>query len=135
DRQAARRAEHERGGLHSGGQLLPHAHRRRAVTPTRRRPRHAPRGDPGESGGRRMSRAFPEAASEALRDAQLRRNLRVATHTIRDKRAAVVAEVDDWERLRDEGKRIKERAMRDLDAHLERLEASVTAAGGTVHWA
>ena len=43
---------------------------------------------------------FPVAARAALADTQLRRNLAHATGTIRDKRAAVVAEVDDWEALR-----------------------------------
>ncbi len=43
---------------------------------------------------------FPAAAREALGDTQLRRNLAHATHTIRDKRARVVAEVEDWEELR-----------------------------------
>jgi L-lactate dehydrogenase complex protein LldF len=46
-----------------------------------------------------------------------------------------VSEVPDWEELREHGKQIKERAPRHLDVHLERPEASVTAAGGTVHWA
>jgi L-lactate dehydrogenase complex protein LldF len=78
---------------------------------------------------------FPEAAREALADRQLRANLRNATHTIRDKRAAAVAEVPDWEELREAGRQIKERAMRHLDQHLEALEAAVTQAGGTVHWA
>ncbi len=83
-----------------------------------------------------MSRAgFPEAASIALRDAQMRRNVRKATTTIRDKRERVVAELDDWQELREAGRRIKAHAIRHLDVHLERLEASVTAAGGTVHWA
>jgi L-lactate dehydrogenase complex protein LldF len=50
------------------------------------------------------------------------------------KRHAVVSEVDDWEALREAGKRIKESALGNLDVHLERLEASVTAASGTVHW-
>ncbi|NYI94057.1 L-lactate dehydrogenase complex protein LldF [Streptomonospora nanhaiensis] len=79
--------------------------------------------------------AFPEAARTATRDAQLRHNLRKATHTIRDKRDAVVAELDDWSRLRAAGKAIKDRTLRHLDHYLERLEESVTAAGGTVHWA
>ena len=78
---------------------------------------------------------FPEAAREALADSQLRANLRNATHTIRDKRAAAVAEVPDWEELREAGKQIKERATRHLDTHLEALEAAVTEAGGQVHWA
>ncbi len=78
---------------------------------------------------------FPEAAREALADPQLRANLRDATHTIRDKRAAAVAEVPDWEELREAGRLIKDRAVRHLDRHLEDLEAAVTRAGGTVHWA
>jgi L-lactate dehydrogenase complex protein LldF len=78
---------------------------------------------------------FTEAAKAELRNPQLRRNLRKATTTIRAKREAVVAEVDEWEELREAGRRIKLEAMAQLDVHLERLEAQVVAAGGTVHWA
>jgi L-lactate dehydrogenase complex protein LldF len=78
---------------------------------------------------------FPAAAAASLADAQLRRNLRVATTTIRAKRQAAVDEVEDWETLRDAGAAIKERALRHLDQHLERLEAAVVARGGEVHWA
>ncbi|MFE9116528.1 lactate utilization protein B [Streptomyces sp. NPDC007172] len=79
--------------------------------------------------------AFPKAARDAVRDTTLRGNLRHATHTIRDKRAKAVAELADWQRLREAGKRIKDMTLRHLDVHLVQLEASVTAAGGTVHWA
>ncbi|MFF5504104.1 lactate utilization protein B [Streptomyces roseolus] len=79
--------------------------------------------------------AFPEAARSAVRDERLRRNLRHATHTIRDKRARAVAELADWAELREAGKLIKDRTLRHLDTHLLRLEEAVTAAGGTVHWA
>jgi L-lactate dehydrogenase complex protein LldF len=82
-----------------------------------------------------MKGGFPAAARVALGDAQLRRNLRNATHTIRDKRARVVAEVEDWEALREAGRAIKDRTMRHLDVHLEALERSVTQRGGVVHWA
>src|SRR5215211_8487759 len=78
---------------------------------------------------------FPTAARAALADAQLRRNLGKATTAIRAKRAAVVAELDDWEELRDAGAAIKARTMVTLPEQLERLEASVTRAGGVVHWA
>jgi L-lactate dehydrogenase complex protein LldF len=66
---------------------------------------------------------------------QLRDNLHVATRTIRAKRAQVVAEVEDWEALREAGRAIKADAMRRLDALLVELEEAVTAAGGRVHWA
>ncbi|MGW2201662.1 LutB/LldF family L-lactate oxidation iron-sulfur protein [Streptomyces sp. NPDC001774] len=79
--------------------------------------------------------AFPEAAREAVRNTTLRANLRHATHTIRDKRAKAVAELDDWAELREAGKRIKDHTLRHLDRHLLQLEESVVRAGGTVHWA
>jgi L-lactate dehydrogenase complex protein LldF len=79
--------------------------------------------------------AFPEAARTALADTQLRGNLRRATTTIRDKRLAVTAELDDWEQLREAGAALKRRTLRHLDHYLEQLEESVTRAGGTVHWA
>jgi L-lactate dehydrogenase complex protein LldF len=79
--------------------------------------------------------AFPAAAREALADAQLRHNLTHATHTIRDKRARVVAEVPDWEELRQAGADLKDAALLDLDRHLERLEESLVAGGAVVHWA
>jgi L-lactate dehydrogenase complex protein LldF len=78
---------------------------------------------------------FPRAARVALADSQLRRNIGHATSTIRAKRAGVVGEVADWEALREAGAEIKDRALRHLDVHLERLEEAVTRAGGTVHWA
>ena len=82
-----------------------------------------------------MKDGFPRAARAALADSQLRRNLGHATTTIRDKRARVVGEVPDWEALRVAGAEIKDRALRHLDVHLERLEEAVQRAGGTVHWA
>jgi L-lactate dehydrogenase complex protein LldF len=82
-----------------------------------------------------MKGGFPKAARSALANSQLRRNIGHATSTIRAKRARVVGEVDDWEALRDAGAEIKERTLRHLDVHLERLEEAVTRAGGTVHWA
>ncbi|WP_225847048.1 lactate utilization protein B [Streptomyces sp. HPF1205] len=79
--------------------------------------------------------AFPRAAHEAVRDSTLRGNLRHATHTIRAKRAVAVGELADWDALREAGRQIKDHTLRHLDRYLEQLEAAVTAAGGTVHWA
>ena len=81
------------------------------------------------------SPAFPAAARTALADAQLRGNLAHATSTIRTKRAAAVAELPDWERLKLAGAAIKDDVLSHLDVYLERLEAAVTARGGVVHWA
>jgi L-lactate dehydrogenase complex protein LldF len=68
-------------------------------------------------------------------DPQLRRNLRAATRGIRQKRNAVVAEVEDWEELRVAGEAIKRDVMGRLGVLLEQLEDAVTRAGGKVHWA
>jgi L-lactate dehydrogenase complex protein LldF len=78
---------------------------------------------------------FPDAARAALKDTQLRHNLGHATATIRDKRLAVVSEVEDWERLRSAGSAIKTDVMARLPELLEQLEANVVARGGVVHWA
>ena len=91
----------------------------------------APRG----VGHLRENEPFPDAARRALADPQLRRNLAKATSHIRAKRAAVVAELPDWEELRAAGQAIKARTMADLGGYLTQLEAAVTARGGTVHWA
>ena len=78
---------------------------------------------------------FPAAAREALRDTQQRRNLEVATRTIRDRRASVVDERPDWEELREAGRTLKRRVLRHLDEYLVEFEGAVEGAGGTVHWA
>jgi L-lactate dehydrogenase complex protein LldF len=78
---------------------------------------------------------FPEAAAKAVADTQLRHNLTHATHTIRAKRAHAVAELTDWEQLRQAAKAIKDHTLANLDTYLLRLERNVTQAGGTVHWA
>jgi L-lactate dehydrogenase complex protein LldF len=91
----------------------------------------APRG----VGHLRGDEPFPVAARRALADSQLRRNLGKATTTIRAKRAAVVAELPDWEDLRAAGQAIKQHTLAHLDQYLEQLEREVTARGGTVHWA
>ena len=79
--------------------------------------------------------SFPAAARIAVADSQLRANLTHATHTIRAKRAGAVAELSDWEELRQAAKAIKDHTLAHLDTYLLRLEANVTRAGGHVHWA
>ncbi|HEV2634870.1 MAG TPA: lactate utilization protein B [Actinocrinis sp.] len=78
---------------------------------------------------------FPVAARAALADTQLRDNLGRATATIRDKRLRAIAELPDWEQLRAAGAAIKDDVLARLPDLLAELEGTVTAAGGTVHWA
>ena len=83
----------------------------------------------------RTALPFPIVASEAVRDTQMRRNVRHATEVIQAKRARVVGERPDWEALREAGKQLREHAIRNLDTYLVEFERNCTAAGGTVHWA
>lgn len=78
---------------------------------------------------------FPTLAHHTLRNTQMRRNIRKATTTIRERTARVSAELPDWERLREAGSAIKREVMSNLDGYLLELEEKVTAAGGQVHWA
>ncbi|GCE07904.1 LutB/LldF family L-lactate oxidation iron-sulfur protein [Dictyobacter aurantiacus] len=78
---------------------------------------------------------FPLMARSALANSQLRRNMGKATSTIRQKRAAVVGELPDWEALRSAGSAIKAQVMYHLDEYLLQLEDAVQRAGGQVHWA
>jgi L-lactate dehydrogenase complex protein LldF len=78
---------------------------------------------------------FPVAAKIAMKDGQLRRNVRHATDVIQAKRAKVVAEMPDWQELREAGKQIRQHTMEHLDFYLEEFERNCTNAGGVVHWA
>jgi L-lactate dehydrogenase complex protein LldF len=86
-------------------------------------------------GNLRGEETFPVAARRMLADTQLRRNLGKATTTIRAKRAQVVAELPDWEQLREAGRQLKVHTMAHLPDYLAQLESAVTARGGAVHWA
>ena len=78
---------------------------------------------------------FPQAAKIELANAEQRKNLRHATHTIRDKRARAVAELPHWQDLRSAGEAIKNRVLRHLPEYLEQLEESLKRNGAEVHWA
>src|SRR5919106_2808957 len=127
-RQGAGGAGHRRRDRVRGGQLVPDAHRRGAVAAE-------DRGADDALGGGARGVSFPDAASVALRDSQLRRNLAKATSTIRAKRAGVVGELPDWSELRRAGRAIKDSSLAALDRHLSLLESAVVSAGGVVHWA
>jgi L-lactate dehydrogenase complex protein LldF len=83
----------------------------------------------------RTASPFPIAAQLAVGDAQLRKNVRHATDVIQHKRARVVAEVPDWQGLREAGRGIREHTMQFLDAYLLQFEENCVRAGGQVHWA
>jgi L-lactate dehydrogenase complex protein LldF len=78
---------------------------------------------------------FPIAAKAALADSQLRSNMRNATHTIREKRARVIGELDDFAELRQGAADIKDDVLSNMGRYLEQAEEALTRAGATVHWA
>jgi L-lactate dehydrogenase complex protein LldF len=78
---------------------------------------------------------FPIAAKEALADSQLRTNMHNATQTIREKRARVIGELDDFEELRQAAADIKDDVLANMGSYLEQAEEALWRAGATVHWA
>lgn len=80
-------------------------------------------------------RSFPEVAREMLANTQTRRNVRNATDIIQNKRARVVAELADWEQLREAGAALRAHALSHLAEYLQDFEAACIKAGGIVHWA
>ncbi len=89
----------------------------------------------GEALDPRTAPKFQVAAKTLIRDSQLRKNVRHATKVIQTKRAKVVAEMPDWQDLREAGKQIRQHTMRHLDYYLQEFERNCTVAGGVVHWA
>ena len=83
----------------------------------------------------RWGPTFPQGAHRTLANTQMRRNLGHATRTIRTKRGQRVAEMPDWEDLRDAAEAIKFEVESRLPELLEEFERNVTARGGIVHWA
>ncbi len=78
---------------------------------------------------------FAHNAKRAVENSQLRRNVRKATSTIRERRAGLVAETPDWQELRHAGAAIKDDVLNHLNRYLEEFERNATAQGAHVHWA
>jgi L-lactate dehydrogenase complex protein LldF len=76
-------------------------------------------------------------AKKQLNNSLMRKNLRYATHTIRNKRHLRIDEVgqDQWDAIRQAGADIKDRVGRHLDQYLIQVEENLTKNGVTVHWA
>src|SRR5215472_1226276 len=80
------------------------------------------------------SRAFKANARHALGDPNLQRAM-VNLHTgFAERRAHAVAQLPEWEELREQAVAIKKDALAHLDFYLEAFEQKVIANGGQVHW-
>ncbi|MCP4003485.1 MAG: lactate utilization protein, partial [bacterium] len=82
-----------------------------------------------------QSHRFKQNVSVALQDVQLQKALERVQEGFVDKRAAVVSTLPEFERLREQGKAIRNHVLDNLDFYLQRFESQVQARGGQVHWA
>ncbi len=78
---------------------------------------------------------FKQQARTALNDTVLRQALGKARSGFVDRRAQAVAQVPEFEQLRDEARAIKNYSLAHLGELLEQYEQQVQAVGGQVHWA
>ena len=96
----------------------------------------APRRDPGR---RAATAPGDDVPDRRARRAPRRRSCGATSTTRRrrsaDKRARVVAELPDWEELREAGAALKDDVLGRLDEYLLEFEQRVQRRGGHVHWA
>lgn len=78
---------------------------------------------------------FVANARAALADEQLKVALDHAGTGFVDKRRAALAELPEFESLRQAAREIKDHTLAQLDHYLLRFERQVQSAGGQVHWA
>ncbi|HEU4798910.1 MAG TPA: LutB/LldF family L-lactate oxidation iron-sulfur protein [bacterium] len=78
---------------------------------------------------------FDRNAREALGNDFLQRALRSAMVRFRELQAPVIAEVPQWQALREYAHDVKMHTLGRLDRYLQQLEQEVSARGGRVHWA
>ena len=77
---------------------------------------------------------FKQNAHKALADAGLQKALKFSKPQFMARRSAAVANLPEFEALRDVGRDIKNHTLQNLDFYLEAFAANVEAAGGHVHW-
>jgi L-lactate dehydrogenase complex protein LldF len=80
------------------------------------------------------SPAFKENARRAIGDAGLQKALAFSRPQFMARRARAIAELPEFEQLRDTGRDIKNHTLAYLDFYLEAYESRVLKSGGHVHW-
>jgi L-lactate dehydrogenase complex protein LldF len=78
---------------------------------------------------------FKARASVKLNDAFLQKALLGLQSAPVAGRAKVIAELDNFEEIREAARQIRDRALANLDTYLEQFEAVATARGAVVRWA
>src|SRR5579875_3562766 len=77
---------------------------------------------------------FKQNARAALADAGLQKALGRNNPALQARRTAAVANLPEFEELREIGRGIKNHTLQYLDFYLETFAANVEKAGGHVHW-
>ena len=80
------------------------------------------------------SPAFKQNATAAIANPGLQKALANSGPAFIGRRAAAVARLPEFERLREIGRDIKNHTLANLDFYLEAYEAKLKAAGGQLHW-
>jgi len=78
---------------------------------------------------------FKRKAGANLRNEKLQKALEKLQSKFVDGRAVVIAELSDFEGLRDAAAAIRDRVLNSLDSYLQHFEKEATARGAVVHWA
>jgi L-lactate dehydrogenase complex protein LldF len=78
---------------------------------------------------------FRRQAAQTLADARLLQVLTAATGRFSNARKDAVAEVAEWEELREYARQVKAHTLSKLDDYLAELEARVVEQGGKIFWA
>jgi L-lactate dehydrogenase complex protein LldF len=79
--------------------------------------------------------SFRRKAADTLADAHLQQTIAAATGRFADARRGAVAQVPQWEELREYARQVKAHTLANLDHYLAALEGRVTEVGGRVFWA
>jgi len=78
---------------------------------------------------------FKRNAADALKDQDLQSALNFAKDGFIGKRTKAVAELPEWDNIREDVRTMKNHVLDNLDHYLVAYESAVLANGGTVHWA
>ena len=78
---------------------------------------------------------FRKRYQAALDDVQMQKGVSKATRLLVSMREKTVAEIPGWDKLRENGRAIREHTLNHLDQFLEELEHNFTRQGGRVFWA
>ncbi|MEG6616810.1 LutB/LldF family L-lactate oxidation iron-sulfur protein [Peptococcaceae bacterium 1198_IL3148] len=82
-----------------------------------------------------QGKTFRERAREALKDDFMRQAVRKAVDTLETRKEEATDALGNWDQWREQGKRIREHAVENLDYYLSQLAANVRNNGGTVYFA